>query len=234
MGLDREPPGPWKVRRQRHGLAGHALRRSGDDRAGHDLRRLHFTPATKYAFSYGYFADTALTVGPVTALASTEADPNGVHCYDDAGCGSFPVNGYKSSSYWVTPLWQGDSSGTPGGPTVDQQAPRVTAGAPAQGSREVRVGPKVKVRFSEPVRRSTLTRVTVRLLHDRKATPAQGEIEVRRGRAPSGADPTAGLGPSTTYRVEATTGIRDVAGNRLDQVPKKAGLQKATWTFRTR
>ena len=48
----------------------------------------YFTPATRYAFSYGYFADQGRTVGPVTALPSTDADPNGVHCYDDAACRS--------------------------------------------------------------------------------------------------------------------------------------------------
>ena len=68
----------------------------------------YFTPNTKYAFGYEYFADQPRTVGPVTALASTDADPNGVHCYDGAPCGSFPVRGYRNSSYWVTPLWAAD------------------------------------------------------------------------------------------------------------------------------
>ena len=59
--------------------------------------------------------------GPGTALASTEADPNGVHCYHDAACGSFPVNGYQSSSYWVTPLWQTPDATT--GPAAATRPP---------------------------------------------------------------------------------------------------------------
>ncbi|MET0526163.1 MAG: DUF4082 domain-containing protein [Nocardioides sp.] len=194
----------------------------------------YFTPGTKYAFSYEYFADTALTVGPVTALPSTEADPNGVHCYDDAKCGSFPVHGYKSSSYWVTPLWLDPGDPPPADPRVDLEAPRVTAGAPAHGSQRVRVGPKVKVRFSEPVLRATLTRTTVRLLRDRNARAVNVRLRYDADRQRVVLTPRKVLRPATTYRVQVTTSVRDVAGNRLDQVPTKAGLQKATWTFRTR
>ena len=198
----------------------------------------YFTPGTKYAFSYGYFADTARTVGPVTALASTDADPNGVHCYDDAACGSFPVNGYKHSSYWVTPLWQAPDGQTPGTPpsTVDQQAPRVTDAAPGRDAKQVRVGArtKVKVRFSEPVRRATLTRTTVRLLLDKQATPVKARLRYDADQHRVALTPRKSLRRATTYRVEISTSIRDLAGNRLDQSPRKAGLQKATWTFRTR
>ncbi len=66
----------------------------------------YFSPRTMYAFEYGFFADRTLTEGPVTALAHTEASPNGVHCYDDAVCGSYPVRGHRQSNYWVSPLWQ--------------------------------------------------------------------------------------------------------------------------------
>ena len=199
----------------------------------------YFTPATRYAFSYGYFADQGRTVGPVTALPSTDADPNGVHCYDDAACGSFPVRGYQSSSYWVTPLWQAADDQPPGTPptgTTDDMPPRVTAGAPARGSQQVKVGARtrVKVRFSEPVRRDTLTRTTVRLLQGRQATPVKARLRYDADRERVVLTPRTALRSATTYRVQVTTGVRDVAGNRLDQVPGRAGLQKATWTFRTR
>ena len=35
----------------------------------------YFTPATKYAFQYGYFRDEARTVGPITALQALPAAP---------------------------------------------------------------------------------------------------------------------------------------------------------------
>lgn len=198
-----------------------------------------FTPATKYAFSYEYFKDAARTVGPVTALASTEADPNGVHCYDDAACGAFPVNGYKNSSYWVTPLWQtpdAPTPGTPPDPTADQKAPRVTSTVPSGDAKQAKVGTraKVKVSFSEPVRPTTITRTTVRLLVGRKATPVKARLRYHADRHRVVLTPRRALRAATTYRVTVTTRIKDLAGNRLDQVPGKAGLQKATWTFRTR
>ncbi len=200
----------------------------------------YFTPGTKYAFSYDYFKDTAWTVGPVTALASTEADPNGVHCYDDAPCGSFPVNGYQSSSYWVTPLWltpdDQNPSPPPPDPTLDQQPPLVTATVPARDAKRVRAGTKakVKVRFSEPLRTGTVTRANVRLLLDRRSKPVKAKLRYDAARHQVVLTPRRALRAATTYRVHVTTGIEDVAGNRLDQAPHKAGLQKATWTFRTR
>jgi hypothetical protein len=200
----------------------------------------YFTPATKYAFSYEYFAGQGRTVGPVTALPSTAGDPNGVHCYDDAPCDSFPVRGYKNSSYWVTPLWQAPENQTPGTPptgsTVDDTPPRVTGGAPARGSQQVKVAAttRVKVRFSEHVRRDTLTRTTVRLLQGRQAAPVRVRLRYDADRQRVVLTPRKSLRSATTYRVVVTTGVRDVAGNHLDQVPGRAGLQKATWTFRTR
>ena len=200
----------------------------------------YFTPATKYAFGYGYFADQGLTVGPVTALPSTDTDPNGVHCYLNAACGSFPVLDYRSSSYWVTPLWQLPGDQPPGTPPtgvpVDKTAPRVTNGAPARGSKGVEVAARtrVKVLFSEPVRKATIKRTTVRLLQGHAARPVRARLRYDADRQRVVLTPRSALRRATTYRVQVTTGVRDLAGNRLDQVPRKPGRQQATWTFRTR
>ena len=47
-------------------------------------------------------------------------------------------------------------------------------------------------------------------------------------------DPAAKLKAGTSYRVVVTTGVKDLAGNALDQKPAKTGLQKAVWSFTTR
>jgi hypothetical protein len=46
--------------------------------------------------------------------------------------------------------------------------------------------------------------------------------------------PRTALRHGTTYHVVVTTGVRDLAGHRLDQDRKKPGLQQVHWTFRTR
>ncbi|WP_426246810.1 DUF4082 domain-containing protein [Nocardioides sp. LHG3406-4] len=206
----------------------------------------YFTPGTKYAFRYGYFADSSRTVGPVTALRSTSESPNGIHCYDDAPCVSFPVNGYRSSTYWVTPIWQDTDAGPtePGpnppnepptdGPAAGQQAPRVTSSSPAAGAGRVRTGAKVTATFSRQVRRGDLTRATVRLARkgSAKAVPASLRYDGARRRVVI--DPRSKLRSSATYRVRITSAVRDLTGHRLDQNPTRAGRQDAIWTFRTR
>lgn len=46
--------------------------------------------------------------------------------------------------------------------------------------------------------------------------------------------PHTALRHATTYRVVISARVRDPVGNRFDQDPKKAGPQRASWTFRTR
>ena len=62
---------------------------------------------TQYAIQYGFFATSGYTVGPITALGSPDSGGNGVYCYDNdpTNCAVFPVNTYRDTNYWVTPLW---------------------------------------------------------------------------------------------------------------------------------
>jgi hypothetical protein len=194
----------------------------------------YFTPATKYAFQYGYFRDEARTVGPVTALKARDGRPNGVHCYEDAAC-SFPNRAFRDSTYWVTPLWVGSNDEPTGPPPAgDEKAPRVAASTPAPNAKRVAPGARITVRFSEPVRRSTLNGSSVRLLRKGSARPVRVVLryEVHRGRLVL--DPQSALRRGTTYRVKITTGVRDLAGHRLDQDRTRAGAQSASWSFRTR
>jgi hypothetical protein len=194
----------------------------------------YFTPATKYAFEYGYFADAARTVGPVTALKSVAGSSNGVFCYEEAAC-TFPDRGHRDSSYFVTPLWVGSGGGPTDPPPTDEKGPpRVAATAPAAGAGRVAPAVHIKVRFSEPVRRSTLTGSTVRLLRAGSARPVRVVLHYDKARRRLVLAPRSALRPGATYRVHITTGVRDLAGHRLDQNPTRAGAQSATWTFHTR
>ncbi len=190
----------------------------------------YFTPGTKYAFSYRYFATSGRTVGPITALQSAVDSPNGVHCYDDAPCGSFPVRGYRDTSYWVTPLWQelGEA------PSADQLAPVVANTAPSDGAKRVKVGAAIKAKFSEAVRASGLKDSTVRLLPKGSTKPVRVRIRFDAKRNRLVLRPLSPLRRDTRYRVVISSKVRDLAGNRLDQNPVKPGRQPAEWTFRTR
>lgn len=180
----------------------------------------YFTPRTKYAFSYQYFADSGRTVGPITALRSTNGSPNGVHCYDDAACGSFPVRGYRNSSYWVTPLWLGSQTSA--------AAPRVVSIKHARGA----ATPTVRITFSKAMRRSTLNHATVRLL--RRGKPVATRLTYQPAQRRLVLAPRGDLLPRAKYRVEVTTRVRDTTGRRLDQDAGRTGLQGASGAFRAR
>jgi Domain of unknown function (DUF4082)/Bacterial Ig-like domain len=200
----------------------------------------YFTPNTRYAFEYNYFANSALTVGPITALRADDGNPQGVHCYDDQQCDFFPVHGFRSSTYWVTPLWR-DSATAPGpgpgpapGPAVDRVAPRVSVVTPSRGAVHVKVVVKVKTAFSEPVRRRSLTASSVRLVRKGSTKAVRATMTYDAAHRRVVLHPRKALRHRTTYRVVITTYVLDTYGNRFDQDRKKPGLQKMTWTFRTR
>jgi hypothetical protein len=67
----------------------------------------------QYALQYAFFAADGYTVGPITSLSSPDSSGNGVYCYDNdpTSCAVFPVNTFRDTNYWVTPLWGYDFSG---------------------------------------------------------------------------------------------------------------------------
>jgi hypothetical protein len=81
--------------------------------AGHTYVASYHVPDAQYAFQYGFFATSGDTAGPITALSSPDSSGNGVYCYDNdpTHCAVFPVNTYRDTNYWVTPLWQYNFSG---------------------------------------------------------------------------------------------------------------------------
>jgi hypothetical protein len=69
----------------------------------------YYSPGATYAFEYHFFSSGPFTNGPITAHQSLSADGNGVYCYDNQSC--FPVDTYRDTNYWVTPLWAYDFDG---------------------------------------------------------------------------------------------------------------------------
>ena len=81
--------------------------------AGHTYVASYHVPDAQYALQYGFFATSGYTVGPITALSSPDSSGNGVYCYDNdpTHCAVFPVNTYRDTNYWVTPVWEYNFSG---------------------------------------------------------------------------------------------------------------------------
>lgn len=183
----------------------------------------YFTPGTRYAFQHRYYV-TSRTVGPIQAVVSSAQDPNGVHCYDDAPCGSFPVRGYRSSTYFISPLWRDVIAGDPVVPAPLPTTPGTEPSPPDVGTVDT-TRPRVVARkfltitFSEAIRPSSLNRRTVRLVRRGQAR----RVALRRGERRVTIRPTPRS--SGKHRVVVTRGVQDLAGNPL--LPER-------WTVRVR
>jgi subtilisin-like proprotein convertase family protein len=116
---------------------------------------------------------------------------------------------------------------------IDTVHPHVTRTRPAAGADEVRRGRNIRARFSEAVRPGTLTATNVRLVN----TETGKAVRARRTYDASSrsviVNPRRDLAADTRYRVVIGTGVKDVAGNRLDQKPRP-GNQPKVWRFTTR
>ena len=67
----------------------------------------YFAPMGHYADDYNYFT-SAVTNGPLTALANSTPGGNGVYKYSASG--GFPNSTYKASNYWVDVVFSAAAS----------------------------------------------------------------------------------------------------------------------------
>lgn len=118
--------------------------------------------------------------------------------------------------------------------SVDTAAPTVTSFSPApDGVSGVARGTTVRATFSEKVRGASLSTNTVRLVKSGTTTLIPASIAYNATTRTVTLTPSVRLDATTTYVVRVTTGVKDLAGNRLDQDPGIAGLQMKVWRFRT-
>lgn len=109
---------------------------------------------------------------------------------------------------------------------VDTVKPTVRAVSPRSNATGVSTAANVLATFSEPMRASTVNRITVRLVRrgTTRAISARVTYDALRRRATL--NPTSALARRTTYTATVTTGARDAAGNPL--------ARTTSWSFRTR
>ncbi|RSM56838.1 hypothetical protein DMB66_32715 [Actinoplanes sp. ATCC 53533] len=172
---------------------------------------------TTYVASYhtdaGFYSLTgnglasAVSRGPLTALANGANGANGVYRY---GASAFPTNSYQASNYWVDVVF--DTTAT------DATAPTIAARAPGPGAVGVPATGAVSVTFSEPVTASSV----VMTLTGPSGVVA-GTTGYDAGSSTVTFTPAAALATSTGYTV-AVSGARDAAGNVM---------APATWSFTT-
>jgi subtilisin-like proprotein convertase family protein len=165
-------------------------------------------------------------------------DPNGVwqlYAVDDViGHPGVLSHGWSLQLTTTAPAPAATTPPPPAPKVTDVTGPRLSRGAPVRGATAVGVDALVSGVFSEPVRRASLTRSTVKLLRKGTVAALPARVGYDAGRRRVTLDPTSALRRHTTYRVVLTTWVQDLAGNRLDQDAGTPGRQRASWTFTTR
>ncbi len=124
----------------------------------------------------------------------------------------------------------------------DTVAPTVKRVTPTTKTGVSRTNPGITATFSEgmdegtveAINPTTLKPLNVKLINT--ATLRQVAATVRCGPDPcrkATITPKKALAANTKYRAVVTPGVKDLAGNALDQRPDVAGAQPKTWTFTT-
>ncbi|GAA4443283.1 DUF4082 domain-containing protein [Phytohabitans houttuyneae] len=176
------------------------------------------TANTTYVASYhtgtGFYSATgnglasAVTRGPLTALASGSTGGNGVYAY---GAGGFPTGSYQATNYWVDVVFNQTAA--------DSTPPAIAARTPAPGASGVATTAPVTATFSEPV---TASSVAMSLAGPGGAAVA-GSTAYDAATNTATFTPAAALANSTSYTA-SVSGARDAAGNVMSPV---------TWSFTT-
>lgn len=117
--------------------------------------------------------------------------------------------------------------------TTDVVAPSVRSTTPSSFRTRVSRTANVRAAFTEQVQPRTVNRATVYLVRAGTTRHVRATVTYDVTRARAVLDPRAALRAHTRYRAFVTTGVRDLAGNNLDQ-STRAGRQLKSWTFTTR
>ena len=134
-----------------------------------------------------------------------------------------PLNTGTTYTVSIAGVWDlsGNPLGTPvtttftTGTQADLIAPQVVSISPASNSTGVPANTAVQVQFNEPIDPLTVTSSTFILLPQNQQVPLAGTITVSQDRLSATFTPSAPLGLLTSYIVQVTNGVTDVAGLSL-------------------
>ena len=179
----------------------------------------YFSSAGFYTSTLNYFS-TAVTNGPVTALADGTDGANGVYAYSTTP--KFPSSTYQSSNYWVDVVFNGvfnSSSNTP---------PGILVTSPAAAATGVTINSKVYVFFSKPLNPSTVSSSTVFLQNGTTSIPAS--VIYNSSDSSVALTPVSPLTNSTTYTVTVKGGT---GANAVKDFSGKSMAADSIWNFTT-
>jgi methionine-rich copper-binding protein CopC len=169
----------------------------------------YYAPVGRYAVNNNYFT-TAITNGPLTALADGTDGGNGVYRYGTGG--GFPTNTHRSSNYWVDIVFDVSAG-------ADTTPPTVISRTPAPGATGVAPTTTVTATFDEDVQPATIAME----LRGPGTTLVPSSISYNAGTRLVTLTPNAALAASTVYTVNLS-GAKDTAGNTMTTV---------SWSFTT-
>ena len=115
---------------------------------------------------------------------------------------------------------------------LDTVKPRVSKIKPIKGATGVKVGVNVKAFFSEALAAGTMTKANVKLVSAGSTKAIKATISYDAAKRKVTINPKKNLKHGTTYKVTIGTGVKDLAGNNLDQ-KSKTGNQPMKWKFTT-
>ncbi|MFC4069685.1 DUF4082 domain-containing protein [Actinoplanes subglobosus] len=164
----------------------------------------YYAPVGRYAVTGNGFA-SAVTRGPLTALANGTDGGNGVYRY---GASGFPSSTYQSTNYWVDVVFDTTAA--------DTTAPILSSRAPSAGASGVATSGPVTATFSEPVTAAAMTLTG-------PSGAVAGTTTYDGATTTAIFTPSAALSYSTAYTA-TVSGARDAAGNVMTTV---------TWSFTT-
>jgi Big-like domain-containing protein len=102
---------------------------------------------------------------------------------------------------------------------------------PANNASGVGLAAKISATFSEAMRDSSINTNTLKLFEAGTTTPIPATVTYSATTKRAILDPNANLRLGTRYKAVVTTGVKDRAGNRLDQDPTLSGNQPKAWFF---
>lgn len=98
---------------------------------------------------------------------------------------------------------------------ADTIAPTVTTVSPLDDAANVAVGANIQVTFSKDMRAETITADTILLLDAITHASVPGAVSYDAANKRATFDPTADLSAGGEYAVVVTTGVKDLAGNKM-------------------
>jgi hypothetical protein len=109
--------------------------------------------------------------------------------------------------------------------------PTVERVVPAEGATGIDPVANLEVFFSETMRPRSVNANTVELFEKGSSAPLAAQVSYEAATNRAILNPNADFAAGKSYRAIVTTGVRDQAGNRLDQDLAATGNQRMIWFF---